>query len=88
MASMTIRNLDDGVMKALEAQAARNGISAEEEARRLLGAGVVDEPAAKGSSESAWDILQRIKKETGGFDVELELPDRSAWKMRPIDLGE
>jgi plasmid stability protein len=87
MASMTIRNLDDGVMQALEAQAARRGVSAEEEARRVLGAGV-EVSAETRPSETAGEILRRIKNETGGFDVELERPDWSSWKTRPIDLGE
>jgi plasmid stability protein len=90
MASMTIRNLDDGVMKALEAQAARKGISAEEEARRLLGAGVeASVPAGDTSRETAWERLQRFKDEIGGgIDFELDLPDRKFWKMRPVDFGE
>ena len=89
MASMTIRHLDDGVIQALEAQAARKGgVSAEDKARQLLGMGVKAFSPAKVKSETAWEILQRIKNETGGFDVELELPDRSQWKMRPVDFGE
>lgn len=90
MASMTIRNLDDGVMKALEAQAARKGVSAEDEARRLLGAGVEAPGSAEDiSRETAWERLQRFKDEIGGgIDFELELPDRKSWKMRPVDFGE
>jgi plasmid stability protein len=40
MASMTIRNIDEGVMQALTAQAERKGVPVEEEARRVLGEGV------------------------------------------------
>jgi antitoxin FitA len=36
MASITIRNLDDGVKQELRVQAARNGLSMEEQARQLL----------------------------------------------------
>ena len=38
MASITIRNLDEGVKQALRERAARNGRSMEEEVRHLLGA--------------------------------------------------
>ncbi len=90
MASMTIHNLDDGVMQALEVQAARKGVSAEEEARRLLGAGVeLSASDADRSRETAWERLQRFKDEIGGgVDFELELPDRKSWEMRPVDFGE
>mgnify|MGYP000017586837 CR=1 FL=1 len=36
MATLTIRNLDDNVKQALREQAARHGVSMEEEARNLL----------------------------------------------------
>lgn len=75
MASMTIHDLDDGVLQALEAQAARKGVSAEEEARRVLGAGV--EAARPETSETVGQILRRIKDEFGGLDVELERPFRN-----------
>ena len=39
MAQITIRRLPDEVHRALQAEAAREGISAEEKARRLLTAG-------------------------------------------------
>jgi plasmid stability protein len=87
MASMTIRNLDEGVMQALAAQAKRKGVSTEDEARRVLGAGVEVPVEADGSFVSAWERLQRIKDEIGG-GIELELPDRKGWKFRPIDFGE
>jgi plasmid stability protein len=89
MASMTIRNLDDGVMQALEAQAARKGVSAEEEARRVLGAGVELSAETNDPSDSFWERLQRFKEKIGGgIDFEQDLPDRKAWKMRPVDFGE
>ena len=89
MASMTIHDLDDAVLQALEVQAARKGVSAEDEARRVLGAGVEAAASAPATepAEPAWKILQRIKDQIGG-GVELQLPDRKAWKMRPIDFGE
>ncbi|MCK5934060.1 Plasmid stability protein [Fulvimarina manganoxydans] len=40
MAQITIRRLPDEVHRALQAEAAREGISAEEKARRLLTAGL------------------------------------------------
>ena len=87
MASMTIHDLDEGVLQALQAQAARKGVSAEDEARRVLGEGVEQSHPSSETQEPAWKILQRIKDEMGG-GVELELPDRKDWKMRPIDFGE
>ena len=38
MATVTVRNLDDGVKQALRERAARHGISMEEEIRSVLGA--------------------------------------------------
>ena len=95
MASMTIRNIDDGVMQALTAQAERKGVPVEEEARRLVIEGV-DKGAVDNhpellmrQGESVWDALERFKKANGGgLDFEIELPDRAAWKMRPVDFGE
>lgn len=48
MAAITIRNLDDGVKARLRLAAARNGVSMEEQARRLLTAGLTS------SSDGDW----------------------------------
>ena len=42
MASITIRNLEDGVKRCLRVRAAEHGHSMEEEARRILHAALVD----------------------------------------------
>jgi Plasmid stability protein len=51
LASLTIRNLDDATKQALRIRAALNGVSMEEEARRILktALGGTEHPARLGS---------------------------------------
>ncbi len=51
LASLTIRNLDEGTKQALRIRAALHGVSMEEEARRILKAalGGIEHPARLGS---------------------------------------
>jgi plasmid stability protein len=48
MASMTIRNMDDGVKEKIRIRAAKNGRSMEEEARCILGSAVGKSSNKKG----------------------------------------
>ena len=53
MASITIRNLDDGVTRRLRMRAAEHGHSMAEEARQILNSALVDrspQPATLGSA--------------------------------------
>ena len=70
MVAMNIRNLDPKVRRALKEQAARNGVSMEQEVRRILTQAVFpNEP----------DDLAALFLSTFGakHGVDLELPERS-----------
>ena len=76
MASMTIHDLDEGVLQALEAQAARRGVSAEDEARRVLGAGVDGDSPEPDTVEWALETLRDSEK-GNGTGSDFRLPPRS-----------
>ena len=82
MASMTIRNLDDGIKRRLRIRAAEHGKSMEEEAREILRSALseVDAP-----SSSLTSTIHRRFVEVGGVD--LELPEREPVR-KPPDLGQ
>ena len=75
MASITIRNLDEGVKRRLRVRAAENGRSMEEEARDILGRSVGEAPLPKDLGRAIHARFAAL----GG--VELELPERGP--MRP-----
>ncbi len=71
MASITVRNLEDGLKRRLRIRAAENGKSMEQEARDILKAALYTQPS-KGE-----DLVRAIRSRfapLGG--VELELPPR------------
>lgn len=71
MASITVRNLDEGVKKGLRLRAAGNGRSMEEEARIILREAIQQEmEPEKGLGTALHELFQPV----GG--VELELPPR------------
>ena len=72
MASITVRNLDDGLKRRLRIRAAENGRSMEEEARDILRTALNHQPAARGNLANA---IQARFAPLGG--VELDLPPRS-----------
>ena len=77
MASITIRNLDDGVKTRLRVRAAGNGRSMEEEARLILGEAV-------GRKSGPQNLAHRIRarfEPLGGVD--LELPPREPARESP-----
>ena len=78
MASITIRNLDDGVKTRLRVRAASNGRSMEEEARRILADAVERRTAPANGLGTA---LHELFKPYGG--VELELPPRDPMREPP-----
>jgi plasmid stability protein len=71
MAQLLVRGLDEEVVRRLKLRAARNGHSAEEEHRRILGAALAD--------ESRPDLLEALlAMPDAGADEDFE---------RPIDFG-
>lgn len=77
MASITIRNLDDGLKRRLRVRAAEHGRSMEEEAREIL-------RQAVGPSATSTNLGQTIHARfaaVGG--VELELPPRGPMREPP-----
>ncbi len=82
MASMTIRNLDDGLKRRLRVRAAEHGKSMEEEAREILRAEL-----SQGDAE-LHSLSRRIHQrfaEAGGVD--LQLPEREPVRQPP-ELGQ
>ena len=78
MASITIRNLDDGVKARLRMRAAGKGRSMEEEARRILADAVEREAApAKGLGTAIHELFKPFG------DVNLELPPREPMREPP-----
>jgi antitoxin FitA len=78
MASITIRNLDDGTKARLRMRAARHRRSMEEEARTLLRTVLAGDAATHGNLADA--IRSRFEP-LGG--VELELPRREPMREPP-----
>lgn len=78
MASITVRNLDEGLKRRLRIRAAENGKSMEQEARDILRA-ALDEEAPSGRNLAA-SIRARFAPFGG---VELELPPRDPIRPPP-----
>ncbi len=78
MASITVRNLDDGLKRRLRIRAAENGRSMEQEAREILKAALEEEAAPVKNLGSA--IRARFAP-LGG--VELEIPPRQPMREPP-----
>lgn len=79
MATMTIRNIDDGLKQRLRVRAAQHGRSMEDEVRDILRSSLsVDAPHRPSLVES---IRARIDP-LGGVD--LELPPREPMRTPPV----
>ena len=76
--NITIQNLDEGLERRLRIRAAANGHSIEEEARRILLAGLNGETVP--SNDLATAVRNRFKP-LGG--AELEIPPRDAMRQPP-----
>ena len=75
MATLTIRNLDEGTKTQLRVQAARHGRSMEEEARTIIRSAMeAGKPAP--SSKGLGSRIHNHFAQLGG--VELDLPQRSS----------
>ena len=78
MASITVRNLDEGLKRRLRIRAAENGRSMEQEARVILRAALLQE--ATRDKDLAGAIRARFAPFGG---VELELPPRDPMGEAP-----
>ena len=78
MASITVRNIDDGLKRRLRIRAAENGRSMEQEAREILRTALSKEPEPPGNLGTM--IHERFKRFGG---VELEIPPREPMRDPP-----
>ena len=78
MASITVRNLEDGLKRRLRIRAAENGRSMEQEARDILREALQRETAPTKGLGTA--INERFKR-LGGVD--LEIPPREPMRAPP-----
>ena len=78
MASITVRNLDEGLKRRLRIRAAENGRSMEQEARVILRAALLQEAAR--DKDLANTIHARFAPYGG---VQLELPPRDPMREAP-----
>ena len=78
MASITVRNLDEGLKRRLRIRAAENGRSMEQEARDILRAALDQEPSTGRDLASA---IRAWFAPLGG--VELDLPPREPMREPP-----
>ena len=78
MASITVRNLDDGLKRRLRIRAAENGRSMEQEARDILRAALeVEATPAKNLGTAIHELFRAY----GGVD--LEIPPRQPMRDPP-----
>ncbi|GEO84672.1 MULTISPECIES: FitA-like ribbon-helix-helix domain-containing protein [Alphaproteobacteria] len=82
MASVTIRNLDDGLKQRLRVRAATRGHSMEEEARDIL------RVALSAESRNGSDLAETIRRRVAALGgVELEIAPREPIREAPA-FGE
>ncbi len=76
MATLTIRNLDEGTKALLRIQAARHGRSMEEEARTILREAIAAKQPSAATKQGLGRRIHAHFAPLGGVD--LELPQRSS----------
>ena len=82
MATLTIRNLEDSIKKALRIRAAVNDRSMEEEARIILRTAL----KYKQKESNIWNLRQKFINTNGLFPEDLILPLREVdTKNNPLD---
>ncbi len=90
MATLTIRNVDDEIKAKIREQAARHGVSMEEEVRRILRRAVIQSKAQ--SNKNMMTLIRERLAERGLSDkdyVELEIPSRNDSVTRPpVDFSD
>ena len=81
MAQITIRNLDDAVMRVLRNRAAAAGRSVEDEARRTLAIATgVDREVARARLEAARNMLKG-RADAPSADLIREMRDSRTWDL-------
>ena len=78
MASITIRNLDEGLKQRLRVRAAERGHSMEQEAREILRVALAQTPQ---TGEELYRAIRARVEPIGG--IELELPPREPMREPP-----
>ena len=78
MASITVRNIDDGLKRRLRIRAAENGRSMEQEAREILKTALGEEEVPP---RNLGTLIHERFKQFGG--VELEIPPREPMREPP-----
>lgn len=80
MASLTIRNLDEGVKTQLRVQAAAHGRSMEQEVREIL------LRAVSHAGKPQTDFAERICQRFAGIEIDaLPIPQRQPARMTTMD---
>ena len=78
MASITVRNLEEGLKRRLRIRAAENGRSMEEEARDILRTALYHQPQARK------DLASAIRARFAPLgEIELDIPPRSPIRKAP-----
>lgn len=83
MATMTVRNLDEGLKSRLRVRAAQHGHSMEEEVRSILRSALREDPEKTTGAALVKAVRARVEP-LGG--MELELPPREPMR-EPPDFG-
>ncbi|MFL9611381.1 FitA-like ribbon-helix-helix domain-containing protein [Methylobacillus sp. Pita2] len=80
MASLTIRNLDEGVKSKLRLQAAAHGRSMEQEAREIL------LRAVSHAGQPQVNFAERVRQRFAGIEIDaLPVPQRQPARMTSMD---
>ncbi|MGB6229477.1 MAG: hypothetical protein WBF53_05055 [Litorimonas sp.] len=82
MSTLTVRRLPDIVYRALKAQAAQEGISAEEKARRILALHL-----QAGVESGLGSEMAGLARELGISDEAFQLPNRADGDVEPALFG-
>lgn len=80
MATLTIRNVEDEVKRQLKINAARNGVSLEEELRSVVRQ-AARQPRKQPQFDNLYDAIRDLVEPHGGFD--LEIPHRGFAERDP-----
>jgi antitoxin FitA len=83
MSQLLVRNIPEALVKKLKRRAVENGVSAEEEHRRILRA-ALEKPANKGKKPyTMFDHFRKLGEIAPDFDFERK---RRPWRARPLEL--
>ena len=87
MATITIRNLDDRVKRALQVRAVLNGRSMEAEAREVISGSVLGDQSAVEIEleEDLGTAIRRLFAPLGGVELRIPPRDRSSRQIPTFD---